>query len=176
MILGIYHDLAYVTNRGILTERRTIFGRRLYMKGKWCRFCKDLYPSGSNHWILRKKKRSGELDLYCAKADSDQRDRRRKACKMYQKRAEFKDQHKRYTLRSRYDLSHEEFERMFSDQGGRCKICRREARLCVDHCHESGKVRGLLCSGCNRGLGFFRDDSKALSNAVQYLADAKIDP
>lgn len=52
-----------------------------------------------------------------------------------------------------------------------CKICSRipENKLHVDHCHETGKIRGLLCGGCNVGLGHFSDDPERLANAIEYL-------
>lgn len=83
------------------------------------------------------------------------------------------------TVRKRlapYDLTEEEFKRMLEDQNGRCLICNLRpsgkgpnAVLHIDHCHETGKVRGLLCQACNRGLGFFRDDPARLTAAVDYL-------
>ncbi len=42
-------------------------------------------------------------------------------------------------------------------------------RCCVDHCHKTGKIRGLLCASCNGGLGLFKDNPQALANAILYL-------
>lgn len=54
--------------------------------------------------------------------------------------------------------------------GGQCAICkRRRVRLCIDHCHETGKIRGVLCHRCNSGIGSFRDDPGLLSAAASYL-------
>ena len=50
-----------------------------------------------------------------------------------------------------------------------CVICGSEEKLVVDHDHASGKVRGMLCNHCNRGLGHFRDDPQLLEFAAQYL-------
>lgn len=61
---------------------------------------------------------------------------------------------------------------MLAAQGGRCAICRQEPgrrALDVDHSHETGAVRGLLCELCNKGLGCFRDSLDALRRAVVYL-------
>lgn len=52
---------------------------------------------------------------------------------------------------------------------GRCEICGARSNLCIDHCHKSGKIRGLLCHPCNKGLGFFRDDAVRLRSAHYYL-------
>lgn len=69
------------------------------------------------------------------------------------------------------------YDILFSKQGGRCAICGTEtpggrwnARFHVDHCAETGKVRGLLCNNCNRGLGFFNDHPERLLSAAKYLA------
>lgn len=52
----------------------------------------------------------------------------------------------------KYGLSQVQFEQMVLDQNGRCKICERAKKLVVDHNHDTGEVRGLLCHGCNTGL------------------------
>lgn len=74
-----------------------------------------------------------------------------------------------------YVLSPEGYDRLFAQQGGQCAICGtsepggRFTRLLVDHCHKTGTVRGLLCHGCNAGLGLFGDDPERVSAAVAYL-------
>ena len=73
-----------------------------------------------------------------------------------------------------YGISLEDYERMYAEQGGVCKICSLPANhnsnhLCIDHCHETGKVRALLCDLCNRGLGYFKDDTRLLDRASDYL-------
>jgi hypothetical protein len=50
-----------------------------------------------------------------------------------------------------------------------CMICGDTHRLCIDHCHSSGAVRGILCGRCNSGLGMFRDDIARLKAAIEYL-------
>lgn len=68
---------------------------------------------------------------------------------------------------------------MYEAQEGRCAVCGTSAsetsgkgkRLQVDHCHTSGKIRGLLCDGCNRGLGSFKDDPARLGRAIEYLTN-----
>ena len=73
------------------------------------------------------------------------------------------------TLRQ-YGLNESTYNDMFDEQGGKCKICSRELPLVVDHCHESDRIRGLLCDRCNVGLGCFQDDPDRLRSAIEYLA------
>lgn len=82
---------------------------------------------------------------------------------------------RRYNLK-RYGLTPAEYAGMFAAQGGVCKVCSepprgegRFGRLVVDHDHASGRVRGLLCSSCNRGIGWLRDSVPLLRKAVEYL-------
>jgi hypothetical protein len=73
-----------------------------------------------------------------------------------------------------YGLTVEQVEHMRKDQNGVCAICFGSSGgkkdLHIDHCHATGKVRGLLCESCNRGLGFFRDSPDHLVAAAKYLA------
>jgi hypothetical protein len=74
-----------------------------------------------------------------------------------------------------YGISHEKYDEMLAAQGGVCAICsqpERSARnrhLAVDHCHKTGKVRGLLCTNCNRALGLFSESPAVLSFAINYI-------
>ncbi len=74
-----------------------------------------------------------------------------------------------------YDITIDDYDKMFLQQAGKCAICGTSApegmfnNFSVDHDHATGRIRGLLCSECNFGLGNFRDDTKLLENAIQYL-------
>lgn len=75
-------------------------------------------------------------------------------------------------LARKYGVTEEAFGILWDSQMGRCAICQTtfdEDRPHVDHDHETGEVRGLLCSLCNPGLGFFRDDPVMLESAAAYL-------
>lgn len=80
-------------------------------------------------------------------------------------------------LRRTYGITLDEYEAMAASQGGVCAICRRPSQiarsLTVDHCHETGRVRGLLCHNCNLGIGHFRDCSEALTSAITYLKETQ---
>ena len=83
-------------------------------------------------------------------------------------------------LNERYGITLEKYSNMWTNQNGRCAICGNKEtarhnrsnevqKLAVDHCHLTGKVRGLLCQDCNRGLGKFHDDPERLRKAIEYL-------
>lgn len=72
-------------------------------------------------------------------------------------------------VKNTYGLSLDEIKRAEVDQEGRCAICRSEVKLHIDHDHETGKFRGLLCGPCNRGLGMFKDNPDLLISSAAYL-------
>jgi len=79
-----------------------------------------------------------------------------------------------YLYASKYGITVEDYAAMSDRQGGQCAVCSTtepggRGRFHVDHCHESGTVRGLLCTRCNTGLGQFGDDVETLQNAINYL-------
>jgi hypothetical protein len=83
-------------------------------------------------------------------------------------------------LMSRYGIDKDQWNKMFQEQQGKCLICEKHASetkrgLAVDHCHKTGKVRGLLCHTCNKGLGLFRDNAEIISSAIDYLNKHKED-
>lgn len=94
-------------------------------------------------------------------------------------RANNPDKAKNSDLKKRFGITLEDYERMFAEQGGVCKICGQKesshqrdgspSSLVVDHCHETQKIRGLLCHHCNRGIGLLKDDPEILMSAIKYL-------
>lgn len=81
-------------------------------------------------------------------------------------------------LMRNYGITLADYDRMVAEQDGKCAICGRipagkhnQARLHVDHDHRTGRIRGLLCSHCNRGLGFLGDSPETLRRATAYLSD-----
>jgi Autographiviridae endonuclease VII len=77
-----------------------------------------------------------------------------------------------------YGLTLAEREEMIEKQDGCCAICGfgfcPEVRPHTDHCHDTGAVRGILCQGCNTGLGYFREDPKRLRAAIEYLESVMV--
>jgi len=80
-------------------------------------------------------------------------------------------------LKSTYGINNIEYDIMLKKQDGVCAICNlpntnykgAPKMLAVDHCHKTNKIRGLLCSFCNQGIGFFKDDTRLLEKAISYL-------
>lgn len=71
--------------------------------------------------------------------------------------------------RAKYGLSEHAYNELNVAQNGRCAICARAKPLVVDHNHETGEVRGLLCSDCNKALGFFKDEIDTIEASIGYL-------
>ena len=84
---------------------------------------------------------------------------------------------RKYNLRKFRGMSLEEYARILKEQGGGCAICGRKTAgnrimpysLPVDHDHKTGKTRGILCSPCNRALGYMEDNPNRLRAAAKYL-------
>ena len=85
---------------------------------------------------------------------------------------------RRTRLKNVYGITLDDYSRMLDEQQGVCAICQQECTvysgkedtiLCIDHDHETGEVRGLLCNACNLGLGYFHDSVKGLQRAIKYL-------
>lgn len=100
----------------------------------------------------------------------------------YQKNKEYyklynfnnKEQNKDTAFKRDYKISLADYNEMLKEQDDCCKICKRhksefKKALAVDHDHNTGKVRGLLCDVHNRGLGYFQDNIKTLQKAIEYL-------
>lgn len=68
-----------------------------------------------------------------------------------------------------YGITSDDYDQMYEKQKGKCLICERERTLVIDHCHTTGKIRGLLCTGCNTGLGLFQDGA-LFAKAKEYLS------
>lgn len=84
---------------------------------------------------------------------------------------EMKQSQRRTKRKLRYGILPHEYDQLLIDQDNKCAICRSPIgyESAVDHDHETGKVRGLLCGSCNKGLGFFKDNIGSLKAAAKYL-------
>ncbi len=90
---------------------------------------------------------------------------------------------KNIVLKKNFKITLEDYQSMERDQNGVCKICKQPETkldhrtkqpraLAVDHCHKTGKVRGLLCSDCNTAIGLLKDDVHLMQTAIDYVSGA----
>ena len=124
----------------------------------------------------RKCGQSKELDQFQYRKDTKKHRSECKPCRAARKSEWQKgtpEFSRNRTLKYKYGITIEDYERMLVEQNHQCYICNAETKLVVDHCHESGKVRGLLCHQCNIMLGMAKDNPAILRLAANYLELAK---
>ena len=148
---------------------------RIVRKEDWCisSYCKK---------CLNKKK---ENKLKGTEKQKEKWKRHSKKRKQWLKPANKEKMRLRH-LEKKYGMSEQDYKNMLLQQGGVCKLCGGlETRvdkitgvviqLAIDHCHETNKVRGLLCGKCNRALGGFQDRVDLLQKAIEYLKETNSD-
>lgn len=104
-------------------------------------------------------------------------DRLREYQRQYRQRPDVRERRKvslrNGHLRRKFGITIEEFHSMLQDQGSRCKACGGNADMGygfhVDHCHSTGRIRGILCHGCNTALGLVRESPDRLRKLADYL-------
>lgn len=129
-----------------------------------CKVCTKLYHE--NYWknpINRSRRRKNARNTKFKKE-------KRMSDKKYNESPQAKDRH----LKKYYKIDLLQYHQMVIDQNGCCAICnipqsKLNRTLDVDHCHKTGKVRGLLCTNCNRALGMFQDSASICIKASEYL-------
>ncbi len=89
--------------------------------------------------------------------------------KVHRKLPHIKNYYKKYSLLKKYGLTLKEYEQMVKQQENKCLICGKKKQLVVDHNHKTKKIRGLLCSQCNRALGFVYENKMILLKLVNYI-------
>lgn len=85
-----------------------------------------------------------------------------------------RDRYRTSQLKARYGISLEIYNKMLIDQNECCLGCKKhqsefKLNMAVDHCHTTGKIRGLLCDGCNKAIGYMKDDPTIAENLAAYL-------
>ena len=138
-------------------EKAALYKREHYLNNK------DKYKE------ISKKYRSSDTRKKYLEKTKDQR-------KEYNKQRWLKVKELKPHL-SIYGITLEDYNKMLITQNNCCLGCKQNASilskpLCVDHCHNTGKVRGLLCDNCNKALGLLKDDSTILFNLINYLKNA----
>lgn len=153
-------------NKCKLTLDTNFFGKDKGTRDKLTTSCKKC----RNKYNTEYRKNNPE---FIKKINEANRERRKKYYSCPERKRKYKDRNLRYT----FGISIEQYEEMLRLQNGKCKICGNlkgsnfHDYLSVDHCHKSGKIRGLLCGQCNVGLGSFRDNTKFLNLAINYLKE-----
>ncbi|MFF1403390.1 endonuclease VII domain-containing protein [Streptomyces sp. NPDC058294] len=133
-------------------RRREAMGKPVRQKGdvpaghKLCRMCGEVKPHSEWH---RNATASDGLSTRC------------KACRALLGR----ERH----LRRNYGLTRAERDELIASQGGVCCVCLSAKPAHVDHCHETGRVRGVLCFSCNAALGQFKDQPESIRRAAAYV-------
>lgn len=165
-------------------EKHPLYGqwnwmRRMRGKYKICRewedfwkFVKDVGDRPSKNHRLKKIDQDGDYSPENYKwTEQIPNEDRAEYARLW--RAANPDKAKQQDLRKNFGINLKEYNNMLEAQNGVCAICgkknRTYHRLAVDHCHETGKIRGLLCSMCNRALGGFDDSVAVLKKAIEYL-------
>jgi len=144
----------------------------------WCKPCKAQYEKSKSFvpdYIGNKSCTSCKIDKPRVEFHRDHRkyDGLESRCKPCNDKRARKNELSRY-----YGLTNEGYSIILKSQNSGCAICNAlvsdalHRRLSVDHCHQTGKVRGLLCTKCNNGLGNFNDNTKLLLKAITYLETA----
>lgn len=111
---------------------------------------------------------TNEMGRVCEKKHSAARRVQRKTYRSLHK-DKFKSYRKRANLIYNYGMTVENFNQMSLTQKNRCAVCNQIKKLVVDHCHTTGKIRGLLCQQCNSGLRYFKDSLYNLTSAYRYI-------
>ena len=143
------------------------------MKEKRCRGCHTLKPEVD---FSRKTSSPDGRQSQCRACRKAYATRNRKVlaekAKIYYARPEVKERYRSWQMQREYGISSEERDNLAKSQDWKCAICKwpeGDGRLHVDHDHFTGKVRGLLCGKCNRGIGMFSDNPLILAEAISYL-------
>lgn len=147
-----------------LTPQKTY----LYSETEVDRLGRPKRIAASTHMVPEGHKRCGKCQVVKEVASFSRRRRGGDALHSY-----CKDCNRSAMREWNYGLSHDEYQNILDRQGGVCAICSEpDRKLVIDHDHQTGTVRGLLCADCNIGLGRFRDTPAYLQAAVAYLGGA----
>lgn len=133
---------------------------------------KIYYEAHKEELSAYKKEHRDEIRERNRRYREKNRDKVRAYQKLYRKsRSGF---NRNYQLRYHYGISVDDYEKLFIEQDGCCAICGKRTKLDVDHCHKSGRIRGLLCRQCNHALGLLYDNPELFKIAIEYLNESNI--
>jgi hypothetical protein len=138
---------------------------------KVCAKCKTEKPLEDFHNMKKSTDGKQKTCKACQKAYSQSTVCKENRKAYYQKT---KREHINRNLKKHYGIDYDQYDEMLAAQNGKCAICPStepggKGRFHVDHCHTTGKVRGLLCHHCNTMLGLAKDSIQTLEKAIHYL-------
>ena len=139
---------------------------------KFCAKCK-VVKNAAEFTVVKK---TGLLALYCKVCTQAASKKEREADKAKDPKA-YAAKNRDSALRSKYGISLLDYEEILEVQEGHCAICpttpaeERLSVLVVDHNHDTGEVRGLLCNACNTAIGLLKDDPVVATSAAKYLVE-----
>ena len=123
-------------------------------KMKTCTCCKVSLPDNK---FYKRTYKSGRVGL-------------QPKCKTCDGKLRVKYYRKHDTIRRKLNISDEDYQKLMQSHDGTCDVCGRSiTKVCIDHNHLTGKVRGLLCNNCNTALGLVGDNVSTLTKLIQYL-------
>ena len=135
---------------------------------KTCKKCEE-----TKHIVEFKIFSKGEISEYCKLCYEFDPNETREGWARYSNQP---TEHREKQLKRNFNITLEDYNEMFARQEGKCAICKIHQKylkvtLAVDHNHSTGKVRGLLCSNCNTGLGHFKENPNLFDRAKEYLVN-----
>ena len=134
-------------------------------------------PDIPNYWVI-KCDSCGQEHIQCGR--EIQRNSRPRSCDNFKPHNWSGLEREDNIMRKQYGISTEQFTELLEFQGGGCAICAKpieniRRRMNIDHDHETNKVRGILCTGCNTGIGHLGDNTEGLKRALYYLENTPFD-
>lgn len=165
-----YSQKYWVKNKSKITPKKRVYNK----------INKEKISETSKKYFIKNKDKIMDAQKKWRKANSD---KIKKYVSTYNNKYPEKIQIKNFRTKvsflKKLDLSFDEFKILLEKQNYLCDICKKPETLkhqsgkprllCIDHCHKSNKVRGLLCQKCNSGLGFFKDELSTVFSAYNYL-------
>lgn len=143
-------------------------------KEAWCRGCDarvEILLKKAGRWACKVAVRGHQL-----KDRTDNAERRKESFDRW-----YKENWRAHHLRTKFGITEADYDAMLEAQGGACAICdgpprgsgKRGGFFHIDHCHNSGAIRGLLCGPCNSAIGLLGDDEERILRALDYLRKAR---
>ena len=160
----IYMSTRLCTKCGIVKDLETGFVKDKYDPTGYTYRCKSCRAAQQKIWVA--------ANPASVKRINDKNKLKRKS---FYDSLEGIESSRRAHLKRMYNITLEEYNEMLEKQDHKCMICGKTEMnyknkvLCVDHNHDTGQIRGLLCGLCNSGIGKFREDPQLLENTIKYL-------